>query len=186
MAQQKSDGAVSGQSTSDMSEDPRVAHTKSVLKEGLMALLMSGDWDDISVAAIARQAGVARSSFYEHYRTKADLLDQVFYDMMVTVQISPRPDANLMTLDWLFDHVASAEAFFARAMEGGRRDAILPRFRRALIRQVSLELTARGMPQPHDTACFVVGGAMTYLASSQGPADRARLHEMAHRLIKRS
>lgn len=184
MAQTKIGGQLSGHPDSDMSEDPRAAHTESVLKQALMSLLEQGDWNGITVAGISRHAGVARSSFYEHYRTKSDLLDQVFSDMMISIRIAHRADAPLGTLDWLVDHVAAAPDFFVRSMEGARGDALLPRFRRALTRQLSKELRARGTPNAEASASFIIGGSMAYLASAERLADRAFIHEIANRLIR--
>ncbi|WP_339767561.1 TetR/AcrR family transcriptional regulator [uncultured Pseudosulfitobacter sp.] len=183
MVQEKTGEQRSGQARDDMSEDPRVAHTRSLLQHALMGLLASSNWNEITVAGLCRRAGVARSSFYEHYRTKSDLLDQIFADLMITIRPKPGRDETLGTLDWLVAHVEDAPDFFARAMAGYRGDALLPRFRNALIRRLSDELTARGVSAAEIKAPYIIGGSMAYLAVVNKAESRDVIHEMAARII---
>lgn len=51
-------------------------HTALRMDEALIALLEEKDLEYITVKEICRQAGVNRSTFYLHYETIADLLDE--------------------------------------------------------------------------------------------------------------
>lgn len=166
-----------------MSEDPRSAQTKGVLQQALLALLKQGDWDEISVSAICRRAGVARSSFYEHYQGKAELLDHVFASAMAEVTLTYRRDRPLAVLEWLVDHVADAPEFFSKAMAGGRGDAMLPRFRDALIHRLTEELIARRVSDARTKAAYVIGGSMSLLAAVGPNEGRAVIHETAARIV---
>ncbi|MBL1235132.1 MAG: helix-turn-helix transcriptional regulator [Rhodobiaceae bacterium] len=166
-----------------MSADPRVVRTRAVLRQALMELLRQNDWDRITVASICRHAGVARSSFYEHLTSKAELLDEIFVDLTSNILPSAQPDAPLATLDWLVDHVAEVPEFFVHAMEGGRGGALLPRFRTALIRKLTEELTARSISHAAGKAAYVIGGSMACLAQKKDAASRADLQEMAARML---
>ncbi len=174
---------ISGQTCCDMSDDPRASRTRAALKEALLQLLERGSWGDITVAGIVRRAGVARSSFYEHFNTKADLLDEIFSDMMSDIRPSMAVDAPLATLDWLVSHVGNAPDFFSHAMAGRRGDALLPRFRAALIQRLEEELSMRGVPDAGAKAAYVIGGTMAYLAEVNGEAVRADLQENAARIF---
>ncbi|HLS13003.1 MAG TPA: TetR/AcrR family transcriptional regulator [Beutenbergiaceae bacterium] len=61
--------------------DPRIVRTRQSLRDALFALARDHDLDQISIGAIAEQAGVNRSTFYQHYADKdtllADALDAV-------------------------------------------------------------------------------------------------------------
>ena len=162
---------LSGQNRRELSADPRVMRTRALLKQALM------------IVGICRRAGIARSSFYEHFGTKADVLDQIFADRMDDIPLSIRPGDSLGTLDWLVDHVAEAPEFFAHAMAGGRNDALMPRFRIALARKLAEELTARAVPDASGMAAFLVGGAMAYLATARGDYARSALRQLSARLI---
>lgn len=175
--------SVFGQSGRDMSDDPRAARTRAAMKQALMHLLQQGDWGEVTVAGICRRAGVARSSFYEHYNAKADLLEEIFADLMSDIRLSSCPGDPFGTLDWLVDHVAEAPRFFAHAMAGGRGDALLPRFRAALIRRLEEELSVRGVADAGEKAAYVIAGSMAYLAAAQGGGARKALQESAARVL---
>ena len=55
--------------------------TETAIKEALMALLASKPLAEISVAELAREAHVSRSTFYEHYGNPNDVYDELTGDM---------------------------------------------------------------------------------------------------------
>lgn len=57
-------------------EDRRVRRTRQALNEALIELVLEGPYDDIQVADIIARAEVGRSTFYQHYSNKDDLLRQ--------------------------------------------------------------------------------------------------------------
>ncbi len=175
--------AVSGQTGRHMSADPRVLRTRATLKQALMQLLHHADWNDITISAICRRAGIARSSFYEHFAAKADVLDEIFADRMDEIRISAEAGEPLGTLEWLVDHVSEAPDFFAHAMSGGRGDGLLPRFRATLTARLDDELAARGIAGAAAKAAFLVGGALALLAVEPGAGTRAMLRDYSARII---
>lgn len=54
--------------------DPRIARTRSSLREALFALTRERGLDEISVSDIAERAGVNRTTYYQHYSDKDTLL----------------------------------------------------------------------------------------------------------------
>lgn len=183
MSQEQSCEGLSGQVGVNLSEDPRAAHTRAVLRTALICLLEHGDWGAISVAGICRRAGVARSSFYEHYATKSDLLDAVFAEVMQDIGPPSRSEGPLATLDWLVDHVAGTPGFFARAMAGGRGDTLFPRFRTLLIDRLADELSVKDIAEAKAKAGFIIGGTMTYLADSNVGPNRDFIQSFAYKII---
>lgn len=62
--------------------DPRSEHTRDRLRQAFIELFFAGDYDAIAIADIAARAGVGRSTLYEHFRGKEDLLrDTVRYPL---------------------------------------------------------------------------------------------------------
>lgn len=167
----------------DMSADPRSVRTRAALKQALLALLQRKDWDAITIVGICREARIARSSFYEHFVTKSDLLDELFTDGMAEIPSAARPGDTPGTLLWLVDHVAEAPRFFSNAMAGGRGDALLPRFRAALIKRLADELNGHGIANAEAKAAFVIGGAMAYLSTVRDEAGLERLYELVGRVL---
>ena len=59
-----------------MGIDRRVARTRTALYDGLVALILRKDYDDISVQDILKEADVSRSTFYAHFTSKDELLER--------------------------------------------------------------------------------------------------------------
>lgn len=57
-------------------EDRRVQRTRAALVGAFVELVLDRRYDRISVADIVERAGVGRSTFYEHYENKDDLLKE--------------------------------------------------------------------------------------------------------------
>jgi AcrR family transcriptional regulator len=62
--------------------DPRILRTLKLIQEAVLSLLSEKSYADISISDIAERAGVARPTFYLHYRSKdeviVDYLDGLF------------------------------------------------------------------------------------------------------------
>jgi len=55
-------------------EDLRIRKTKATLLSSLSVLLKKKTFDKITITDICKQAKINRSTFYEHYNEKEDLL----------------------------------------------------------------------------------------------------------------
>lgn len=55
-------------------EDARRRRTRTALRQAFVALFFEHGFDEIGIADIAARAGVGRSTLYEHYRGKDELL----------------------------------------------------------------------------------------------------------------
>lgn len=53
----------------------QVQETKEMLKQGLLTLLQSQDFSEISVTDIIEVSQTSRRTFYRHFRNKRALLD---------------------------------------------------------------------------------------------------------------
>jgi AcrR family transcriptional regulator len=60
--------------TDSAAEDRRVLRSRQALIEAFRALVVERPYDEISVGDVIDKAGVGRSTFYEHYQNKDDLL----------------------------------------------------------------------------------------------------------------
>ena len=124
--------------------------TEEAVKEALLGLLGRKPLAEVTVAELAREAGVSRSTFYEHFGNPADV-----YDALVTEfsrDVSP-----------LMDQVACSGSFHPRGVpfcerlrEGGPRAAIVAedRFLNAYLVQ------ARGL-EGHDLYGLLTGAGYT-------------------------
>lgn len=67
-------------------EDIRAAHTKQVLRDTMLSLLQTHDFEVITTNEICRAAAISRSTFYIHYEDKYDLM----VDCLNQLAFSPR------------------------------------------------------------------------------------------------
>lgn len=65
-----------------MAGDRRVERTKAALTEALFELLAEKDFAKISITELARRADVDRKTFYLHYQTVDEILEE-FYDKAI-------------------------------------------------------------------------------------------------------
>ena len=62
--------------------DKRSIRTRSVIKKSVMVLLKSKRLEDIGISEIAKIALISRNSFYTHYNSVSDVLDDIFLDII--------------------------------------------------------------------------------------------------------
>lgn len=62
--------------------DPRIARTRRLIIEALVELCAEKNYESISVADLARKAGINRSTFYLHFEGKDDLMERGFENFL--------------------------------------------------------------------------------------------------------
>lgn len=104
--------------------DRRVRRTRDRLGDALVELVQEKPFDSITVQDLLDRAGVARSTFYVHYRDKDDLLlsdvDE-FFESLATM-LSRRGDRSdrVAPVREFFGHVAQQRRLLAALTDAGR------------------------------------------------------------------
>lgn len=62
------------------STDRRVVRTRKAIREAFFKLMEDQDYHKITIASIAREADIDRKTFYLHYSSVSDLVDEVIRD----------------------------------------------------------------------------------------------------------
>ncbi|MDK2777081.1 MAG: TetR/AcrR family transcriptional regulator [Pseudomonadota bacterium] len=132
--------------------DKRVERTRRQLMNTLLALMAEQPYKRISVAAVCERSGVARPTFYLHYRSKDDLLRgyiesmfMQFYEQVddyLTRSTSADPViAEIMFRQW------SDNAGFARLLVSADVEALmLSEFRGYVARIMNRYVSAHHLP----------------------------------------
>ncbi len=68
--------------------DRRYAFTHSTLKDALLELLQTTDFNQITVSSLCRQAQVGRATFYTHYDNLTDVIEELVEDAIQATQRS--------------------------------------------------------------------------------------------------
>ena len=96
--------------TLSMSQDPRAVRSRTAIQDAFSELMRTKPYQKITITDITSSAGIARHTFYNHYETKADLLDNLV-DSILGDFFLVLKDWNLFLADQAQEH-AMLTAFF--------------------------------------------------------------------------
>ncbi|WP_127534450.1 TetR/AcrR family transcriptional regulator [Paenibacillus kobensis] len=116
--------------------DTRVVRTRSAIHEAILALLEVMPYSTISVTDIAKKAGVNRVTFYSHYSSKAELLEELmeekfseYFAMVDSIKPLKELDQLMAVLETYFrsslDHISRNVTFYRMLLSGA-----LPEYKR--------------------------------------------------------
>lgn len=109
--------------------DRRVRRTRDRLGDALVELMVEKPFEEITVQQVLDRAGVARSTFYSHFRDTNDLLlsdADEFLELMATrlARTSETSD-RLVAVRELFAHVAGSRDLYDALVAAGRMQDFL-------------------------------------------------------------
>lgn len=123
--------------------DRRIQRTRNALRAALMTLMVERGWDAIDVQALCDRADIGRSTFYQHFANKEELLKQNFAglrDTLLAHAAHADADTPLGFVPPLLAHVHDSQAVF-RALVGRRSGHyVQDRFRELLVELVKTGL----------------------------------------------
>lgn len=120
------DERVSGEAGATRGEDPRWQRTRALLHAAVLRLAAEGPVERITGAALAAEAGVHRSTIYEHGRDPADILREALRAELDEIReriVEPATDATIVaaisaSADEVFAHVDRHAEIYARELRG--------------------------------------------------------------------
>src|SRR5262249_15172633 len=122
--------------------DRRVARTREALQQAFTTLFFKGGYESFTVSDVVAQANVGRSTFYEHFDSKEDVLwaclSRMFAVFAETITSDATPVRLSKVLEHLFENRRNADAIFT-----GAPRAILSRSLAALIETQLKEMAGR-------------------------------------------
>lgn len=103
----------------------RVSITKRLLKEGLLRLLEKKTINKISVSELCQEAEINRSTFYRHYETPRDVLEEITSDQVSLFLSYAASDKNAQNMKgfitqlcaFLYDRKDMVKIFLRNNME---------------------------------------------------------------------
>lgn len=119
-------------------EDPRVSRTQAALREAFYNLLLKRRYDEIKISDIIERAQIGRSTFYEHFNSKDELLVWSLGGLLgilaETVELGSDPQRTRRMLDHFWQNRRLARATIAGPPK--------PQIVRALAARIEVRLTA--------------------------------------------
>ena len=104
-----------------MAQDRRVLRTKAALTKALFELLGEKEFDKISITELAQRADVDRKTFYLHYRSVEEILEEFYEDTIAQLHTG-------LEQEKIFDGQVDIPGFFR--VLNGVIDESMPLYRR--------------------------------------------------------
>jgi AcrR family transcriptional regulator len=129
-------------SDSSAQVDPRMQRTRIALQGALMTLMMKRRYSEIRVEDLLRASGVGRSTFYENFHGKDELLVSCMEQMTRTLSSLPFEDSSLASTTALLEHLWSVRGQIRSLLQG----APLRKLRQDLVAKVEIRLQRQAGP----------------------------------------
>ena len=125
-------------------EDLRVMKTKKNLYEGLLSLMETKSFEEIKVSDICKVSFTNRSTFYDHFNYKYELLSSLIQDLEqelankleenTTIQTEKDYYMNMISL--LFDHISEHIDIYSSIIKNNTNSIASDMFRDTLLKDV--------------------------------------------------
>ncbi len=125
--------------TEEFQLDRRIQKTRSALREAFFELVLTYSYDEIKVADIIEKANVGRSTFYQHYKSKDDILANSMGVLLDNLARSIEPEDNYVALLGLMEHFWENRKFAPRIFSGTARRVVV----QALVERIDIKLKQR-------------------------------------------
>jgi len=176
-------------------EDRRVQRTRKFLQDALMALILEQGYETITVQDIIDRANVGRSTFYDHYLDKQDLLLSGFTQLREFLAqqrptVTASGDLRMGFSLPMFEHACSYRPIY-RAMIGKQSGAVVGKqIQQLLTDLVRGELAALVPHEATPVALEIVVqytvsafmGLLVWCADHDTPATAAEIDAIFQRL----
>ncbi len=138
-------------------DDPRRIRTREGLRRAFREIVLEKRWSQIRVAEVFTRAGVGRSTFYEHFRNKDDLLRDGLAEPFAPLAAAAAGCADPDELYEAFSHFWVYRRIGAAMLTGGARGLAV----RLLTEMIEARLK---QPAAKAEATFLAAGLIELLA----------------------
>lgn len=110
-----------------MNNDHKESYVEKQLADALITLLQKQDIDDISIRSLCLQADVGRASFYRHFQSKEEILDQHAAALIKiwAEEFEADPQSHPSNVfESLFTHIQKHQTFYKVLYKTKRVDVI--------------------------------------------------------------
>lgn len=179
--------------------DERAIATRNAIARAMVTLGKAQPVDSITIGKLARQAGIARSTFYTHYASRSAYLETAYANMMASSALKaatlPEGQGQVLATSLILDHLHQSRAFAVSVEQSRDRPRMLAagELRLRTIAEDNLASLLPDIDPRHRRAAatFIVGGFMGLLrqwtaTGLQEPpaAIRHRFETMARSVVE--
>lgn len=166
--------------------DRRSQRTKDALRQAMLELLSEHSFAQLSVQQIVDRANVGRSTFYNHFVDKEDLLEENIRALgaLIRHQIAESPPGDehpaLAFSRPMLEHIAQVKELFATLQT---TQAVQEPFFRMLCALISEGLTESTLQMPEEATVAFLAGGFQALAGWWISQERTRSVEEIHQMV---
>lgn len=153
-------------STSDISPDKRIQRTLTALQQAFDALITSKPYDEITLNEIITKANVGRSTFYQHYKSKDDILAKRLSWPMSVIASAVTEDANIEDIQGILAHFWDKRSYARIVFAGSTFKQIKLVLAEHLKTQLKTVDPAQSSLVPHETYTKMIAEAQMFLIAN--------------------
>lgn len=143
--------------------DRRVKRTKSHVFDAFFQMVQSQRYDEIKVIHIIEHSGVGKSTFYEHFKGKDDVLSQSLeYPMTVFANALIGEGDQKDTL-WMLNHFWERRVFGRVILKPPTRDVVDNCLRNQIMTEIENKYGSKHDDEHFATACLLSSGFLGLL-----------------------
>lgn len=142
-------------------EDRRIRRSKKLLSQALLSLMLEKDFKEISVRDITDRADLNRGTFYLHYGTPRDLLEDMenelvdnFAELLEEFRPKSKKHSHMPIVEQIFQYVRANEQLF--------RCLFLSSFDDVFIRKLITVITDKGFRIQRDISAQIDEDQLRY------------------------
>ena len=153
---------------SNNEQNRQVRKTRAALLSAFRDLVLTRRYESIRISEIIRRADVGRSTFYEHFRNKDDLLRASVADPLTHLAESVRASCELARIQFILEHFRENHQLARGMLDGPSSPEIIRVLAELIEERLQSESKAKPMLAP--------GLIATQIAHAQLGLVRAWLH----------
>jgi len=104
--------------------DQRSQNSRHAIRGAFVELVLNERYDEIKVSQIISRSGVARSTFYQHFSSKEDILANSLIPPMSRMAEAIHPNGNRAQIDEILQHFWENRSFCRLILQGTPGQAI--------------------------------------------------------------
>ena len=175
--------------------DKRVIRTKKAIKNALFKIMESKDISSITISELTAGANVNRRTFYTHYRSITDILDEIENDlvnalteMLNSVDFNNYSESIELLFIRMHEIITGDFDYYFHIMNLDTRAFLTARLKKALA--ASAEVMFSNLPKPVKggscIAAFIAGGFLAFYTDWYYSDNRIPLEQAAKIISKLS
>lgn len=126
--------------------DRRIQKTLSALRDAFFELVLSQSYDEISVSDIIEKANVGRSTFYQHFKSKDDILVASMFYPLSNLSTAIEFEDPTDTLIGLMEHFWENRQFAPRIFGGSARKHVVASLTDMMEAKLNTLTSSNGLP----------------------------------------